>query len=315
MKVPPPRRAPERYREPKGQERRWTLEALALILALAAGPAESAAQAGINIDGARETLVGQWKGMARQQPRDLYEVRVREVKDNGQIEGRGCIVPESDMMTTVALVHAQLEDERTFLTRTKQVEIRFAVSSPGDRAAIVELTPLGGQARTQTTGLRRVGPDARTLCLHRFSDEPVTANRVEPSAEYPIIGQWTNAEQHDGAVVELEFSEVHEDARTVTGRKCTKDYHHHGMRLIDLGTGRRAVRTRMTNHGRTITTRMYTHRGHIQHDTYTRNDDDTLTHAWRIVDRGGKVLGSGLRMKRRGALEDGCLAHTTRRAG
>ena len=285
------------------------------VTLLLAGLSGCAAQtAAINIDGAREMLVGQWAGMSRQERRDLYEVQVRTINDNGQIEGRGCIMFTTDVMATVSLVHANLEDERGFVTKTGNLEIRFAINDPKRRGAIVQLTPLGRQVPTDTTGVRLVDPGTKTICLHRFSDEPVTPTGVEPSVEHPIIGQWTETEEHDGAIVELEFADVDANTRAVTGRKCTKDYHHHGMRLTDLGSGRRTVPTKMHESGRRITTTMYLHGGRVHEDVYTLNDDDTLTHAWQIIERSGKVFRSGESTKRRGTLEDGCLAHTTRRA-
>ena len=259
-------------------------------------------------------LIGQWAGMSRHERRDRYEVQVRKINDNGQIEGRGCITFATDVMATVSLVHATLEDERGFVTKTGNLEIRFAINDPRERGAIVQLTPLGRRVPTETTGLRLVDPGTKTLCLRRFSGEPVTANSVEPSAEHPIIGQWTNAEEHDGAIVELEFARLHEDGKTMMGRNCTKDYHHHGMRLTDLGSGRGRAPTTMHESGRAVTTTLYLHGGRVHEDTYTLNDNDTLTHSWRIIERSGKVFKSGESRKRRGALEDGCLAHTTRRS-
>ena len=287
----------------------------ALALALAAAPAGCAVQTTVNIDNARETLVGQWRGMSRHERRDLYEVRVREISDSGQIEGRGCIMFTTDVMATVSLVHANLEDEQGFVTKTGNLEIRFAINDPKRRGAIVQLTPLGRQVPTDTTHVRLVDPGTETICLHRFSDEPVTATGVEPSAEHPMIGQWTETEEHEGAIVELEFAELHEDGKTMTGRKCTRDYEHHGMRLMDLGAGRRTVPTTMHEDGRTVTTTMYLHGGRVHEDVYTLNNNDTLTHTWQTIERSGKVFRSGESTKRRGAREDGCLAHTTRRTG
>ena len=107
---------------------------------------------------------------------------------------------------------------------------------------------------------------------------------------------------------------LHEDGKTMMGRKCTKDYHHHGMRLTDVGSGRGRAPTTMDEDGRRVTTTMYLHGVRVQEDVYTLNDHDTLTHAWRIIERSGKVFKSGEATKRRGAREDGCLAHTTRRS-
>ena len=119
---------------------------------------------------------------------------------------------------------------------------------------------------------------------------------------------------HDGTILEVEFERVDEDGETVTGRRCTKDYRHHGMRLTDLGTGRRRVPTTMHEDGHRVTTTMRLHGGRIHEDIYTLNDDDTLTHTWaNHRTQRGKSSRSGESTKRRGALEDGCLAHTTRR--
>ena len=285
--------------------------AVTLVLAALSGCAAHTAT--INIDGAREMLIGQWAGMSRQERRDRYEVQVRKINDNGEIEGRGCMVFTHDDMATVSLVHANLEDELAFVTKTGNLEIRFAINDPRERGAIVQLTPLGRQVPTETTGLRLVDVDAETTCLHRFSDEAVTPIGVEPAAEHAIIGQWTNAEEHDGRILEVEFTKLHENGRTTMGRKCTKDYHHHGMRLTDLGSGRGRAPTTMHESGRAVTTTLYLHGGRVHEDTYTLNDDGTLTHSWRIIERSGKVFKNGESTKRRGALEDGCLAHTTRR--
>ena len=288
------------------------MKRIAVTLVLAALLAGCAAQTTINIDGAREMLIGRWAGMSHQERRDLYELEVRSIDDRGRLEGHGCIKFTTHVMAALGLEHARLEDERAFETKTGHLEVRFAINDPARRGGIVQLTPRGRQVPTETTGVRLVAPDAETVCLHRFSDEAVAADEVEVSAEHPILGQWTPAEEHDGAIVEIEFAELGEDGRTITGRKCTKDYEHDGMRLTDLGSGRRMVPTRMHKGGRKITTTMDLHGGRVHEDTYTLNDDDTLTHVWRTLERSGEVFRSGESRKRRGALEDGCLAHTRR---
>ena len=83
----------------------------AVAVLVAALPGCAAQTPAANIDGAREMLVGQWAGMSRQGRRDLYEVEVRKINDNGQLEGRGCITFATDVMATVTLVHANLEAE------------------------------------------------------------------------------------------------------------------------------------------------------------------------------------------------------------
>ena len=278
-----------------------------ILIALLAGCA--AQTAAINMDTTRETMVGNWKG--RTTGID-FEMRITDIDDDGSIHGRACVMFYNNVMAALELERAQLTGEGSFQLQTSKRDIRFAVANREAKRATVTMTMIAQNPRPITAKLYHPVEDTKWICIDRFATETVTPIEGTQDAEHPIIGQWTEHEDHEGNIQEVEFTKVGDNNKTLFGRKCTRDYEHDGMRLMDLGLGRRQVQTSITDEGRGAISVIYLESGYKEKSVYTVNEDDTLTHNW-AMEQYGTITEQRQYTKYRGARENGCLTHTTRR--
>ena len=186
-----------------------------------------------------------------------------------------------------------------------------SVGSTPSSSALLELTPVGQTTKAvHRTTMRAIRAGVGTRCLHRFSNEVVTPGGGIEDPDHPIIGQWVNPNEKIEDEIEVEFTEIEDGGTTIAGRDCIR-YAAGQTFLDDFGTGSKKRHARVSADGRTVTTERSLGGHRTRTDTYTVEDDGTMTRRW-VVRKSAAVVYRDEAKNERGVSEDGCLAHTTR---